>query len=228
MASFLKCSSLILIIITIITPYINANGYNLKELKSNNIPSDPITTNPSKLHLIKYTSQLFLRANGIRNGFWGKKFGANKGQMYSQKPEEKSSLFIPRLVHTPQEQIDRMRPQYIITYYPPLQSIVVFIVGTFMKSLKFDWTNAINVVPQEIKLTQQYNHPIEVHQGVYNAINTPLFYEQFLSDLQLIITNVHKQHFQQMTADQLFHQKPIKGTVYHPLLFLQLQSDDNS
>ena len=41
-----------------------------------------------------------------------------------------------------------MRPQYIITYYAPLQSIIVYFPGTERYSKAYDWENIINVVPR--------------------------------------------------------------------------------
>ena len=194
------------LLIAIIAINVKGNGFNLAELKSDKIPSDPITTNIETMNLIKYASNLFKRANGVRNG-------KKQGEIYSIPPEPQSQFFIPRLVHTTQEQINRKKPQYIITYYAPLQSIVVFFVGTFMKSKKFDWTNAINVVPEEIELRNNNNHKIKVHGGVYTAVNTKEFYEQFLPDLQLIIDNIHKTHFSGLTADDIF-KTPIKAIYF--------------
>ena len=190
---------------------VNGNGYNLKELYDTRYPLDPITTNLQELKLLEYVISLEQRGYGDRGGSLRKLLGGS----LKTPPEKPSTFFIPRLTHTKQANVDRMRPQYIITYYAPLKSIIVYFIGTIRFSKAYDWANIINVVPKEIKLRRRghrFRAKIEVHGGVYNAVNTELFYKgsrkhrihSFVYDLQKMINNVHKYHMGPISADNAF------------------------
>ena len=197
---------LVSVLILSVINHVNGNAFNLNELKDDKkYPIDPITKDIEFMNVLDYTVDLIERAEGIENGKITKFFNKKKGR-YKKEPEPESLLFIPRMVHTKEAQQKRMRPQYILTYYAPLKSIILFIAGTFSDSKKYDFTNLINVVPKEIILRHKKNEQetVNVHGGVYNAANTAKFYHLLFEDLQKLINNVHEIHFKGLTVDDLW------------------------
>ena len=196
---------------------VTSNGYNLRELLDDDAPSDPIIHDKNMLNLINYLSNLECRAYGR----YTKSSILNQLGLFQSKPEKESTFFIPRVSYTKKDTQERRRPQYIITFYPPLHSIIIYLMGMDINSKEFDLTNTNNVVPKEIILTKHENKQIYVHGGIYNAVNTKLFYQgsrskdikSFLLDLETMIENVHKYHYELFTSDNLW-QSPIKSLYF--------------
>eukprot|EP01084_Bolivina_argentea_P144660 253742_1 len=171
------------------------NGFDLKELASDNAPPAAFTKNINKMDLIEWIITIPRKVLGVKRNFITRSFMGE----YKIKPKSRSAFWLPRYTIGKENQKKRMRPQYVIAYNTQSNALIAWIEGTEQDSILFDWKNINNVVPKEIMLTNQ-NKKVDVHSGIYNAINTKLFYtgndnnpnnfNGFINDLQSVINNV--------------------------------------
>ena len=101
----------------------------------------------------------------------------------SREPEKIGCIkHIKRVSKTDKCHQNRKRPQWITSYYAKDGTLLIWILGT---RNNWDWANLLNVCHKKIKLTSPSSHTIKVHHGVYNAINTLMFYAPLFADIHI-------------------------------------------
>ncbi len=163
-----SCSFLLVVLLCILNVlHSSPDGYNLEALIAT--AEDSTTRSSQKMELIKYIINLKSKEKA--------KYESDKKIPILKRKYDKN-LWATSICHTDECQAQRMKPQWLVSYYEPLKACIVWIYGTDPDSRKFDWQNGVNVVPKTVEITDgSKKHNIQILTGTYKAVNTPAFYE---------------------------------------------------
>mmetsp|Transcript_21354 Transcript_21354/g.34185 ORF Transcript_21354/g.34185 Transcript_21354/m.34185 type:complete len:379 (+) Transcript_21354:867-2003(+) len=107
------------------------------------------------------------------------------------EPESTDCIKLIKRISTSQEaQSARKRAQWVTSYNEQHKALLVWIMGT---QNEYDWKNLLNVCHQQVQLQKPSPHRINVHDGVYNAVNNVLFYAPLFADIHIHFSDPSQQ-----------------------------------